>query len=411
MQRVPIRFGWLTKFDVQADAWSNETFACGSIRSTVILDPPETTVPGTHWPHVLTLSPSDFYTSPLRPVPPKERLAGPKIVDAAGAIPSPPTAPKKPPMNSERRHELQENELANSLARFSKQIEPYSKWLLAGVIAVIALVFGLSFYSTTRTETRSDATLQLLQAGGSGDPEVFARVAEKYPDTAAAHWARLYTADQLMADGMAQLFEDREEALNLLGDAAESYGQALKAPAENTITSRTLRSRAHYGLARIAEAQGNVDEAIAEYKSVMEADESEAMTELAADRIEALESPATQDFLTWFGEQDFAPAEPSLPPALPDASELPESPDMELPDLGLGLETEEPTTDPADEATEEMTDAEPAEQTDTSAEDTAGDAAEAEATEPEAADSDATEPDAPEADVDAEADAQESETP
>ncbi|WP_168565371.1 tetratricopeptide repeat protein [Crateriforma spongiae] len=334
-------------------------------------------------------------------------------------------------MNSERRHELQENELANSLARFSKQIEPYSKWLLAGVIAVIALVFGLSFYSTTRTETRSDATLQLLQAGGSGDPEVFARVAEKYPDTAAAHWARLYTADQLMADGMAQLFEDREEALNLLGDAAESYGQALKAPAENTITSRTLRSRAHYGLARIAEAQGNVDEAIAEYKSVMEADESEAMTELASDRIEALESPATQDFLTWFGEQDFAPAEPSLPPALPDASELPESPDMELPDLGLGLETEEPTTDPADETTEEMADTkpadtEPAEQADTVAEDTAGDAAEAEATdaevtdaepaeaeatEAEATDPEATEADAPEADVDAETDAQESETP
>src|SRR6056297_2211108 len=204
-------------------------------------------------------------------------------------------------MNSERRHELQENVLAGYLGRFTKAVEPYSKVLIGGLIVVSVGLFALSFYSSTRTEARSDATMDLLQATGSGDAEVFAQVAERYPETPAAAWARLYAADQWMASGMEQLYLDREEAATLFEDAGDAYRKALAAAEGTSGVARTLRSRAHYGLARIAEATGEVETAIEEYEDVVAAAESDAMVELSQNRIKNLNTPATQEFLTWFG--------------------------------------------------------------------------------------------------------------
>ncbi|MEM9645337.1 MAG: tetratricopeptide repeat protein [Planctomycetota bacterium] len=279
-------------------------------------------------------------------------------------------------MSSERRHELQENWLASQLAGLSKTVEPYSKVLIGGLIAVFIGLLALTVYSSGRSEARSDSTFQLLQAAGSNDAEVLASVADKYPGTSAAAWARLYQGDNLLARGVESLYEDREEAADLLDGAGSAYRQALSGGTGTAGVEKTLLSRAHYGLARVAESNGNADEAIKEYEEVIQIAESEPMVKMAQSRIDSLTTTDTKNFLSWFGEQDFSPAEPALPPALTGVETLPGDADIQLPPIEAGLETEtddlslemdasseeadtDSQTEPADESSSESTDAPP----------------------------------------------------
>ena len=245
-------------------------------------------------------------------------------------------------MNSERRHELQENELAAYVGRVNKTVEPYLK-LIAVAVGVLALaVVGYAIWRSKTIGDRSDATLQLILATGGNDPEVYATVAQQYPSAAAGAWSRLYQGDQYLNQALSAVYEDQLEAADMFEQAASAYRQAL-AEGEH----RVLRSRANLGLARIAESRGQIEEAIAAYEAVIATGESEQIVEHARTRIDLLSKPSTKKFLSWFSEQDFSPADPSLPPALPSGSMLPEMSDLDLPDLDLP-EDEEATAEDAE---------------------------------------------------------------
>lgn len=233
-------------------------------------------------------------------------------------------------MNSERRHELQENELASVIDRVNAKIEPYSKPIAAIVAMAFIGLLGWGFYSSLQAEHRSDATYQLIEGSVGGDSETLATVAATYPETPMAAWARLYQGSQKMGAGINALFTSRDEAVELLNEANSAYEEAL-ALSNDTL----IQSRAHYGLARIAESLGKTDEAIAHYEATMDAGESVEMMTESQQRIKLLSKPAAKNFLTWFDEQDFSTADPSLPPALPSDQMLPDLPDLNFPDLEL----------------------------------------------------------------------------
>ncbi len=233
-------------------------------------------------------------------------------------------------MNTDRRHELQHNVLADYLTRINHSIEPHSKLIAAVVGVAIVGSLGWIFYQSNVSGQRSDATLQLVLAAGEGDAEVLSMVGEQYSQTTAGSWARLYQADELMSRGMRVLYTDRAEATELFTSAENAYSQAL-----STSKDKVLDSRAHFGLARIAESSGNAEKAIEEYRKTMAANESEAMVEVAQQRIDSLSRPDTKEFLAWFGEQNFTPSDPALPPSLPGSNMLPDLPDLNLPPLDL----------------------------------------------------------------------------
>jgi hypothetical protein len=280
-------------------------------------------------------------------------------------------------MKSERRHELQENELAAYLGKINRAIEPYSK-LIAIVVGVIAVAsIGLALYQNKTSAERSDATLALIQASASEDPAELAQISATYPGTAAGNWAQLYEGNAYLVEAAQTLYSDRAAAEDLIRRARSSLNEAL-----STSDNMILRSRAHFGLARAAEMLGEIDAAIDQYRECIEVNESEAMVELANERIESLSKPETKDFLAWFGDQDFAPADPSLPPSLPNNVELPDVPDIQLPDLGT--DEEAPSDDgemPVDKAATggiEMPD-----DADASSEDATSPSAEGETSEPD----------------------------
>jgi tetratricopeptide (TPR) repeat protein len=223
----------------------------------------------------------------------------------------------------ERQEQLEHNLVADGLVDFYKKIEPYSKLILAAVVAAVIGLIGLALYSGGQTAKRSDATLNLLME----EPEV----SKNYPNTAAAAWSLLFQGNDSLAQGINNLYQDRDLAETMLAEAKERFKEARGATREKIVISR-----ANYGLGLAAESLGEVDEASAAYQGVVDANESEQMVSVAKERMERLVDPQVKEFLAWFSEQDFAPADPSLPPELPGATTLPDLPDLELPDLSLG---------------------------------------------------------------------------
>lgn len=225
-------------------------------------------------------------------------------------------------MKKDRDQELESNLVGDALANFYKKIEPYSKLILAGFVAIVVSLVGYGIYSSGQAAKRSDATLQLLM----NNPEV----ASQYPGTVAAAWSLLDQGNENLALGIRALYQDRDEAETLLEQARDLFKQA-RSSSEDV----TLVSRANFGVALASESIGEIDEAIDAYEKCIDTNESEQMTEVAQERIDALSLPSNQEFLVWFGEQDFAPADPSTPPELPSSSTLPDLPNLDLPDLGL----------------------------------------------------------------------------
>jgi len=231
-------------------------------------------------------------------------------------------------MKSERRHELQQNYLADLLGTQLRKIENYTKLIAVVVAGLVVAAVGWGLYRSAEVGARSDATLELLQNAGIGDPEALGQVGDRYPNTPAGELAKLYQADVLLANGIAAQFNDREEAEAQLADALKRYSEAAGASSETLI-----RSRANFGIARTHESLGQVDKAIEAYKKVVSIGESDAMIKAAQQRIEALQNPETQEFLVWFERQDFRPADPSQPPMMPSGGSLPDIPDLDLPDV------------------------------------------------------------------------------
>ncbi|TWU60129.1 hypothetical protein Poly51_04030 [Rubripirellula tenax] len=286
---------------------------------------------------------------------------------------------------NDRRHELQQNDLAIYLDRINRFIEPHSKMIAVVVGGLIVAGLAWMLYNSEQTSKRSYSTFELMEAMNGKDTEVLADVSEKFPGTLAGEWAKIYEANQLLSDGVDALFTDRDNAKRLLDDAKVAYDESLVGSKDPL-----LMSRAHFGLARTYESLGELDKAIEQYRKTIGIAESDQMTEKAEERIAALEKPKTKEFLAWFADQDFSPADPSLPPSLPGSEALPDLPDLDLPDLDLPggtnsdvMESDEGLDLPSDEdaATGVKAEAE-------------SDAAESEAAESDAAELDSAAPEA-----------------
>ena len=95
-------------------------------------------------------------------------------------------------------------------------------------------------------------------------------VTDQFDDTQAGQWAALTAADIESARGVRLMFTDRAAAETSLNLAKSHYREVLdsKHAAKDTMLLR----RAHFGLAQVYEAQGELDEAKKQYATVAESD-------------------------------------------------------------------------------------------------------------------------------------------
>jgi hypothetical protein len=219
-------------------------------------------------------------------------------------------------MKSERRHELQHNELADWLAKAAVTIQPYQNMAMAAVALVLIAIVGYTLWSRESTAQTTQAWDEMNAALETGKLEQLSKVIEDYPDTSVAYTAKAVLADLHLGAGCDRLFKNKATGQEELNKAIASYEAVLKG-------SRTadLQERATFGLARAKESKGDAEslaQAEKHYKDVVAKWPKGAYAVAAQQRAEDLGRPATKRFYDDFRNFDPKPSFSAEPGERPD---------------------------------------------------------------------------------------------
>ncbi|MCO6456361.1 MAG: hypothetical protein J5I93_13765, partial [Pirellulaceae bacterium] len=296
-------------------------------------------------------------------------------------------------MKTERRHELQTNQLADWLGRNLEGIQPYFKSIVAVGLLLLAALFGYLIITSSQTSRLGNSWAAFLAAFGQRDAKQLDRVAESNQGTVAGLWARQSLADIKLASGSSQMYQDRDAAAEDLEAAAKAYRAVIEQAAQDAM----LRQRALLGLAQASEClsiltrnesnnQKYLDEARQSYKQLAQDAAKTAIGQVAAKRLALLEnlsqsSTDQENWYLWLANQEL-PSPPlggdpgmfsdpsglggaprvgsNTMPDRPLIDPLPERPTLDLP-FGTEPEATRPTPDqpepaepkPAEPATDE----------------------------------------------------------
>ena len=250
-------------------------------------------------------------------------------------------------MKTERRHELQTNTLADSLAHGLDAARPYNR-LIAGIVLAVVVLTGAYFYlSAQKKERLASGWDRYLSAQQETD---LSDLAEHYGGTTAGMAARLQLADSRLSDGINGLVEDKQSARQLLSRAINGYESVL-----SETTDEILSQRALFGLARAHEASGKLDLARQNYRRLAAIDGS-PYAGVAERRAAELDRPAVKTFYDWFNKYSAArpmEKEPGIPGLRPNFNKDALPDDVKLPSvidgkgiLGEGTSAKDATSSP-----------------------------------------------------------------
>lgn len=244
-------------------------------------------------------------------------------------------------MRSERRHELQRNDLLDKLSEYYQFIGPYTNVILAGVLIVVLFVAAWRWYAYLGTVNLAAGWTELDVALEDSEPMgALEDVAERYSGTVVGEWAALTAADLRLAQGLDQLFHDREIARNELEKAVQGY-DAVIAGSEHS----HIKEQAHFGLGRAyegllgafryetekmsleaggldtSEVQAKLDSsmgerrdsALANYQAVVDDWPDGAYAVLAKRFLQDLQRPSTKEFYDSFAAYDPRPPAMDFP--------------------------------------------------------------------------------------------------
>jgi hypothetical protein len=235
-------------------------------------------------------------------------------------------------MKSERRHELQQNQLADWMASSITTVRPYTNAILGiGLALLIVIVAAVLWHQRTGAE-ESRSWEDFYRAMGKNSFTELDTVVDTYPGSDAARWATVISGDLHLDQGCQELFSDRARANQELTKAVECYQDVLEQNA-----SSTLRERAIYGLARAREARGELEKASGDYQQLVDNWPDGPYAKVAQGRLDDLKRPSIKEFYDRFAKFDPKPAlsnEPGIPGQRPVfETDLPPVDDASLPGL------------------------------------------------------------------------------
>jgi hypothetical protein len=259
-------------------------------------------------------------------------------------------------MKSERRHELQQNWLADRVAAFAEDAKPYAKAVGGALLALLVLV-GTYLYLNKRADAeKAGAWEKTWHALYSNDPKdrqfELRSIAENAPHSPAGLWAQLYLADQELTGGVNALFTEKSAGMTDIRSALDGY-QAVQSAA----TDPFLQQRAWYGIGRAEESLDQLDKARAAYEQIVKNYPDGPYFPRAKRALDVLNRDQAKSFYDWFASVqppthtsgtgagpngmgsngETSPFDSALPP-------LP--PDFKLPDLGQSSKTPPPEPKP-----------------------------------------------------------------
>ncbi len=251
-------------------------------------------------------------------------------------------------MKGERRHELEQNILADWLAGVIEEIKPYKNLIFGTVLLAIAAMLVYSWWSRESATETAAAWNSFYKARATGSPAEFDKVVEQFPGSHVAHWAAVVAGDAYLAQGCNQLFSSKATANQDLRKAVDDYLIVLNGSRESM-----LRERATFGMARAQEAQGELSKAIESYQKVASDWPEGAYTATAQRRLEDLKDPKTKAFYDKFAKYDPKPAfanEPGMPGERPafDLDSLPDDAPAATPSDFMDLKESAPGGKPGE---------------------------------------------------------------
>ncbi len=155
-------------------------------------------------------------------------------------------------MKTERRHKLETNELADSLAHWVESVKPYVRTIMGLLIAAVVLAFAYAFVSRHSAAKAREGWDEYFQAFNQFSRDKFEDVADKYPGTPAAWWSKTVVGDMNLNEGTNLLYSDKPLGRDKLHSAVGDYESVLKDATESAVLQR-----ATFGLARAHERWAN----------------------------------------------------------------------------------------------------------------------------------------------------------
>ncbi len=225
-------------------------------------------------------------------------------------------------MDSQHRHELETNSLAKALVETGEKVAPYRQTIVIGGIAAIALAV-IAGMAMRGGDKHSDGWQSYAAAAERQEPDLDALLstADVYAGTPVSELSRIMWADARLLEAMQQYFTNKQLANDALVEAKAAYEQLRKA------NNKTIVERAEFGLARVAEANGEANEALEAYKAI----DSGPFASAAAARVRALEEKAADGQLEWLVTAQAISS--GLPAGLEQSMDF-GADDIELPDAG-----------------------------------------------------------------------------
>lgn len=237
-------------------------------------------------------------------------------------------------MKSERRHELQKNELADWLGEQVNAIKPHAGLISICVVgALLILLVGASYFGSEGSAAAKNWS-DYFSAYNQREPvKVLEQLAQR-KGTPAALWALQSTGDMHLAQGAGLLFSDRTEAKVALEKAEKAYEQVVKEASDPI-----LRTRAELGLGKVYESLCDPEKAALHYTRAAEVQKNSAISKVAAEAAARMKDERQIALLAWFVKQEpkrpaALPGVGGAPPGMPGS--VPDRPDI-APPSGLNL--------------------------------------------------------------------------
>ena len=227
-------------------------------------------------------------------------------------------------MKTERRQELQQNELADWIGMQGEVLKPYSKAIVGGFLLTAALIFAFTSMRKNQAAREAASWDAYFQTASEADIVGLREHSETYRDTEAGAWALQSAGDIGLATGSRFMFTDRGEAIEYLKNAEEDFQSAY-----NMAKTPMLRQRALMGLAQSQESLNKFDDASSSYEKLIGDFPDSPLVPAAEENLALLQKPSTKQFYDWFFAQK--PARAQTPDPLGGLGIKPPSPYGDLP--------------------------------------------------------------------------------
>ena len=228
-------------------------------------------------------------------------------------------------MKGERRHELQHNALADYIAGVVSSVKPYSNALLGGVLLVAVAAAGYLWWSGKSVKNEEAGCDEFLALKNKPDFRLYDLdgFKKRHEGTKVSFRVLTFAGNMGLIQGCRMLFTNKATAHEELGKAEKNYTEVL-----NECDDPELLMRATFGLARVHEALGRLEQAVERYEEVVQNKKwsGTACASQAKKRLEFLAQADNEWFYDRFAEYDPTPKTEPIDPRIPrfDIDSLPE---------------------------------------------------------------------------------------